>query len=398
VKRIALLGLVLLVFALAVASTSSAWYGKTGDERRRMVTVTSGIADVDDYFYLPGFNGTELSDYDLPLALKDYNQTETKLCFYSFDNTTNFTVLINDVAIGVDIELADGDWFNQTMADLITAGVDENATTITFNGTFNNSEWNAEIYFVAENAPLANAFINTFIYHQEDYNNSVPQIEYFWTVRDRINITASMNMTNVNLTIAFPDEGKGGLWHAYTPLWINIAALEREAETSEYIIWTKKAPTVDVDEDAVATQAATISNRKLTITFTSYDFIEKATWDLSRGDIYATYFEGVITEDDDKDLTIWLNDDKLSSTKLTIEDDNIILTNLPDVIVGTNEIIFEWYQPAEAPPSETPPAEEEQPEGFLYEEMITGIPNWATLLIVIVIIIAIFAVMKIEKK
>jgi hypothetical protein len=395
VKRIALLGAVLLVFALAVATISPAWYSNSGDESRETVELSAGTADIDVQYTTAGFSGTDESDTELPMKAEDFNQTESMISFYSFGDPTNMSFSVNGVAIATDVELANNTWLNKTFADLISAGVDGNATTFTGNGTFNNSDWELTVYFVADGAPLVLSSAFDVVYMQEDYNSSIPMVEHHWEVRDSINITAICNMTNVNLTLSYPDDGEGGPWGSPTTSWLVLPTLTESVYNVSYVIWEKEGPSVDYeDEDAIDPASVTLANKILTVTFESYDYLEDATWDLDDGDIYDDYLSD-ITEDDDMDLEISLNDRDVDD--IEIQDDTIILTELPDIDVGENEIVFQWYDesaPGEAP---TTPVEEE-PTGFLYDEAVEGVPNWALLLIAIVIIIAIIAVMKIEKK
>lgn len=394
----AIIGVLLLALSLAVASSASATWYDTDD--RDTISLVSATADISESM-TSGLGGvlTYEVNVTLPMLISELDNTSTYFAFQSTaDNGTTHTFTLNGVAVQTDVVTANQSWSNTTLADAITAGVDDGDTWLLFNITVNVTGWTGEVALVADDGAITSAWLtSSSTLSEEDNGTSVPEIDGKWTVRDRlvINNTLDFNLSDFDLNFEYPDT----LFDGSAATWENDTALP-VGETSIYVIYRKHGPSIDLDdEDTASTSGATLTNTKLTLTFTSEDKLENAIWDTTDGDnVYETYLSGI---DEDSDLVVTVNGDEVDENDIDIQEDTILFEDLPDIDADDdNTIVFEWNAPSSGgsgttTPPTTPPADEE--EGFLYEEAVSGLPNWALLTIIAVIIIALLAIRKIEK-
>lgn len=396
-KRTLIIGVLLLTLMLAVASSASAqWYDTDDRDTVRVLSATADINETDSS--VGGVLFYEVNT-TLPMEIGELDDTATYWHFQSTaDNGTTHTLSVNGVALETDAVLANQSWSNKTLADAISAGVDEDDTYILLNISVNETGWLREYSIFADDGAILSAWITTALTRtQEDYNGSIPEIEGKWTVRDKLlfNNTLDFALADFDFNYAYPDT----LFDSNLSTWENDTALPI-GETTAYIIYRKAGPEIDIDdEDVIDTAGAALTNMKLTITFKSDDILEEATWDTDAGDVYDEYLSEI---DEDSDLMVTVNGDEVDEDDIDIQEDTILLENLPDIDADKdNTIVFEWNAPESSgggtTPGDTTTPPPEAPTGFLNEEMISGIPNWALLAIVAVIVIAIIAIKKIEK-
>jgi len=375
-KRIIIVGLFLLAISLAVAPfTSAETYSST---ERATLDVDSMTLDFNETTTIQGsVEGTSWTDNTtMPVILDEFNKTTTKYAMYANGNNITYNLTINGVAVETNTTVADGSWDNNTLTNIISAGVDVNDTYINAAISVNNSNWTAKAIWIADDADVRAAWISSEVVITET-DNVTPSIDGVWKVTDNLTFDLEFDITDVDIYIDYPSN----IVSESPTLWDNDSSLSDG--DSVLISYQKYGALAELDEDDITATAG-----QVIIEFKSKDELDDATWEIDFDD---DAWNGAFDDLDAATLEIEVNGKSVDEDDWEIGSLTIEKIDLRD---GDNDIVFTWTVPAVVAPVAVIPVE----APVLEQEYIAGIPNWVSLAIVAVIVIAVIAVYTIEKK
>lgn len=381
-KRFILVGILLLAFALAVAPTTSAY----DNDDRDIVVFAGGTFDMDETLVDagPGYGLTYVIDEDtLPAELGEFDGASSYVEVTASGDAIEYDLTINSVAIATDATLTDGNTDTYDFDALASAGVDPADTTIDFELSVNNTDWNLVIYVYADDAELYPTFFNEWVDFAET-DVGTPDVGGVWVVNDTLTNNIGLDFTDTNFEIHYPSECVAD--SPDTTPWDNGDFSDGE---EFYITYQKYGPAAENEDIDFTSGYGTV-----TLTFDSDDELKDADWTLHTDD---SYWEGAFNGIDYNSLNIEINGDALDEDDW--EQGSIIMENV-DIDNDDNEVIVSWT-PSGAGTSGVTPQDTTTPPT---EEVITldtdvgGVPLWAVLAIAAVIVIAAIAIIKIEKK
>jgi hypothetical protein len=367
VKRLILAGTLLIFLAMALSPMAGAYTASD----RETVSVVGG--NMQFSYIVPGVLAYDYN-LSLPFPIGDFHVNETKLVF-DFTGYVNFSSgsFWNGRIWGAGA-YEPGDSITETLwIAMHQGGVDEIDPADTWshiNITANSTAWNMTVTFYLDDVDDINSFIT---YGETDLED--PQLDGAWSVNDTLTFALPYDF-DVNLQLEYPDTAKvTGL--DYYP-WNGTTVSDTDVL---YVNYDKYGAFHDIDEDDVDITKGT---NTVTVEFDSEDKLKDATWDIDPTDeIWDGAFAGL---DYDK-LVIEVNGEDFDDW----EEGSIVMENL-DIDDDTNEFVFTWAGTAVPPPTEEP-----VPDVWT-QEAITGVPNWALLAIAVIVVIAVVAIWKNEKK
>lgn len=378
-RRIVVVGIILIAISLAVAPFVSAqtWYDS---DDRATIAITSMTVDINNITVSAdgSVEGTSLDENasDLPIILDEFDDTNTKFCMQADGDAITYNLTVNGVAVVTSQAVANGSWDNTTLNDAITAGVDENDAYIHIELEVNNTDWHIETYAVADDADVRDAWIASNVEITE-MDNATASVEGPWVVTDNMTFDLNFNLTDVDIYIDYPGNAVSA-----TTSWSNDSSLE---DGDSVLVWYQKyGPVHDVDEDDVTATAG-----EVIVEFESDDELDDATWEIDfDDDIWDGAFDGI----DYDTLEIEINGHAVDENDW--EEGSLIIENV-DIRDGDNEVIFTWSvtAPSAVAPTAVPP-----PVSPLEGEYIEGVPNWVLIAIFVVVVLTIIAVYYIEKR
>jgi len=378
VKRLILVGLLLLAVALAVAPTTSAY----SDTDRRVIRFDGGTFDINaDLIVANGTtDGTHwtASDY-LPAKLGDFDTSASYIKIHAIEDIT-FSLTVNSVSIATSATLTSGNDKSYNFSTIISAGVSSDATEYNIDLTVNNSNWESSVRLVADDADVNPYFFNKHVtFAEKDVNT--PKVSGIWKVNDTITNDMDVDFTDTNFKIRYP--GQCVADNPNTFPWNNTDFTDG---TTLYINYQKYGPATTKENIDFTAEYG-----QVTLSFESDDELDDADWTIKTEDPYwENAFDGL----DFDSLIITVNGHELD------EDDysqgSIDIENI-DIEQGDNDIIFSWTPAGGGVTPTTTPTTPTTPVITLDTEY-GGVPLWAILAIGAVIVIAAIAIIKIEKK
>jgi len=381
VKRLILVGVLLVSLAMALSS-SVMGFSTYSTSQRGTIKIISGHM-VSDTLALSSpalyYNGAttnhDFGNLTLPCAIGDFNRTMTQFCFHAV-GPVNMTVASywNERTEFVFNATGPNQWFNDTLADAISNGLNPDDMYSHIAVTTDTTNWDCEIFYYLDNPTGMN---NVITYKQTDRAN--PKVGGVWAVNDTANFTLPFDI-NLYLKIGYPTTVAGTPTH-YP--WANGTTV-----SDSDVLW------VDYQKYGAAhdlsTSDVTGSAGDVTVTFTSRDLLSHATWDITFADaewqgLFATATSPV---------TVTVNGDKMAASDVTLGTGTLALKNVA-IDNDDNEVVFTWATGGGG--TTTPPTTAQPWYAPLNQEPIQGVPYWAVIAVIAVIVIAGIAIWKQEK-
>lgn len=384
-KRLAVLGVLFLALSLAVASVSA--YDST---ERETITITSGTTD---FSFSEGDSGntdysfsvmipcsfTELADMTDPIVT--INSTNASGLTYSI--IVNDVVVINNASIsGINVHEREDSVIADNMADNTTSGLIINITT-------NNTDNEVDVYLEGNDVALSQDGPSPVT--EEDNEN--PAIDEWWEVTDNITLPNGLgyDLTDLDILIHYPscsDEEDE---------WLNDTTI-LDGETFYHdFVFDKK---IEIEEDDIEA-----STGQVIIEVDDDNKVIDATWEVEYGKDHHKYYD-YFTSLDESSLTIEVGEeeedgdidwDELDEDDWAINDGVIEIDSI-DISEDENLVKFSWQSQSIGDGGDSGGEIPTEEGNILEQESISGIPNWSLLAIIGVVIIAFFAIYRIEKK
>lgn len=364
---------------LAVASASATTY----DSTERDFVSLEGTCDFLYHFHDGGL-AAEWVNVTLPALLVNVDDTSFIEISSTDDDGLIFSIECNGDMIANNSVIAGVDSVLFELDDILDALTDNATQHLSFLFTIDNATNVVEIVIEGTGVEISFQPGTPPGWTQEDVTD--PKIDSRWKVMDNISLPNGLgfDIENMNLFFRYPPSNDEGA----TGVLVNGTTIVDGGVYNESIEYFK---IISIDEDDI-----TSGNGEVTIAFKNRNKVERATWEIdyttqsSRTQKYVDAFAGMNTNT----LSIEIDGKTHDERRWEISDGKIIIERI-DLPKDDVEIVFTWTTPPTAPPT-PPPEEEEVP--FLEDEFIKGIPNWTTLAIVAVVIIALLAIFSIEKK
>ncbi len=368
-KRLILAGVLLLALAMAMTPIQGAYTATD----RELVSIDGGLLFLDES--IAGALNYDNGNVTLPWKVGDFDHTNTKICIHATD-AVNITGGFWNNRGFASLEMTAGQWANETITVAISNGFDVNLTYSHINLTANNTDWEATVYYYLDDVEVITDLIT---FEETDVND--PDVAKSWTVNDTLTFgTMPMEMI-CYLMVDYPSTVVSDDPDLYP--WNGTLV-----DTAEvlYVEYQKYGPFHDIDENDVDITAGTGT---VTVEFESNDEMEDATWTIDpTDDIWGGAFDGI----DMDTLAIEVNGDEYDDW----EAGSIVMDNL-DIDEGDNEFVFTWT--ASTGTGGTGGTGGTEPTTDVWtQEAVTGVPNWALAAIAFIVVIALIAIYKNEKK
>ena len=376
-RQIILAGILLVTLAMAMSPLTAAY----SSSQRGTIHVVSGTGS---YTYTTSITGTtfDMNLTPLPWLTGDMNHTE---CYVYLENTTSavsYNITENTYNSGVRTLNTGNPNDNWSLgAAIVIKPAIATQTYWHVHITFTNINYTGTLKVEAVDAPLRAAWLTSVMTYAEQ-DNATPKIASSWAVYDNLTCGTLFDAFDANLKIQYPSTLAGTPSMGYYP-W-NGTTLNTGTILS--VPYYKYGPAHNLDSSDI-----TATSKKVAITFNSQDQLKKATWNI---DPAQSFWNGAFNGIDQTTFAVLVNGHVLPSDDVKFA--SIDLKNV-DIVVDTNNINFTWAGggttggTGTAPPTTTAP-------NVLTQEAVAGVPNWALGAIIIIIVIAGYAIWKNEKK
>jgi len=358
-KRIGIiLGISAFLLLITAGASATTWLTYRED-----VSISSGTVDISLTYWHNQTTTTTYRNITLPCQLGNLNRTVTKFAIKANGGNIVYNLTVNGVAIKSSQSVADGNWDNTTLSNIISGGVSSSDTYInfTFNVSANTNIIKIVIY--GDDCALTSTWISNHVTVKEK-DVTEPEVgtsstSAFWTVNDSITVTNSglgYDLSDIKLTLSYPAH------KISTPVsQVTISSLSDGSSAERYVQYQKYAPYVyKVKDNSEGTSHEVVvyikSNEVLTNcvdwVLDPSDEVYDGAFDTLNTDTLEVEYNGVdIDWDVDDDGNIVFED-------FTVREQYTL-----------NKFVFTWTEEAITP---VIPAE----KVAWYEQTYFGIPVW----------------------